>query len=209
MERTTLMVFAKAPVAGQCKTRLIPALGEAGAARFQELLLSHTLDWALSLPLCRVELWCAPDDTHPLFQQLGKVRKLPLYTQTGQDLGQRMANAFDHALGSADRAVVVGTDCPQLSASLVSEVISYLRAGDDAVLVPALDGGYVLLGLSRPGDFLFQEIDWSTDRVLQQTEQRLRKAGWRYRCLDPLPDIDRPEDLNRLNESWQALIQKL
>lgn len=191
-----LMIFAKAPVAGAAKTRLSPALGEQGAADLQARLTERILHTAVSANLAPVELWCSPDCSHPFFQAVtGTVWRR---AQHGQDLGERMANAFDAALGSHPYAVLVGTDCPAMTADFLARAFAALDGGADAVVGPAEDGGYVLLGLQRMDKRLFEGVAWGTGRVLGQTRERLAALGWRWEELETLWDVDRPEDLERL-----------
>jgi hypothetical protein len=191
-----LMIFAKAPVAGAAKTRLAPALGEQGAADLHARLTERILHTAVTANLAPVELWCSPDCSHSFFQAIaGTVERR---VQHGQDLGDRMAYAFDAALGRQPYAVVIGTDCPAMTADYLARAFALLDGGADAVVGPAEDGGYVLLGLRRMDKRLFEGVAWGTDRVLDQTRERLAVLGWRWQELETLWDVDRPEDLERL-----------
>lgn len=192
----SLMIFAKAPVAGAAKTRLAPVLGEQEAADLHARLTERILHTAVSANLAPVELWCSPDCSHPFFQAVaGTVGRR---AQRGQDLGERMANAFDTAFGSHSYAVLIGTDCPALTADYLARAFAALDGGADAVVGPAEDGGYVLLGLRRMDKRLFDGVAWGTARVLGQTRKRLAALGWRWQELETLWDVDRPEDLERL-----------
>ncbi len=193
----TILVFAKAPVAGEAKTRLIPALGAADAAALHERLIGRTLATATETGF-RMVLWCHPDARHPLFAAW-RENRIPLETQTGDHLGERMYRAFTATKGPA---VVIGTDCPDLTAGDLAQAFRLLATGNDAVLGPALDGGYWLLGLNRPDHSLFEGIDWGGNRVAAQTRQRLTALGWRWEELASRPDIDRPEDLRYLPPSF-------
>ena len=114
--------------------------------------------------------------------------------QEGQDLGARMAYAARSALTRAESVILVGTDCPDLSPEFLKAAIAGLEH-QDAVLGPALDGGYVLLGLRSVESSLFERMPWGSDRVAYVTEQRLDALGWQWSRLAPLRDVDRPEDL--------------
>jgi rSAM/selenodomain-associated transferase 2/rSAM/selenodomain-associated transferase 1 len=199
----SLMIFAKAPVAGAAKTRLAPVLGEQGAADLHARLTERILHTAVTANLAPVELWCSPDCGHPFFQAVtGTVGRR---VQHGQDLGDRMANAFDAALGHHPYAVLVGTDCPAMTADYLARAFALLDGGADAVLGPAEDGGYVLLGLRCMDKRLFEGVAWGTDSVLDQTRERLAALGWRWQELETLWDVDRPEDLERLMRSSHNL----
>lgn len=195
-----VLIFAKAPVPGACKSRLIPTLGPRGAARVAERLLCDTVERLGAAPLAPVELWCAPDATHPLFQRMGARFGLRLAVQHGEHLGARMQHAMAEALGTVHRAVLVGTDCPDLDRDYLGQGLAAL---DDhpAVLGPAEDGGYVLLGLRRDAasslPCLFDGVPWGTDLVAEATRLRLQRSGLRWAELPVLADIDRPEDLAR------------
>ena len=187
-----ILVFARAPVAGAAKTRLIPALGAEGAAQLSARLLRRTLDTAVGLPL---ELWCTPSTCDPVFAQCARDFGLVLRTQHGGDLGERMANAFTATLSDAPWAVLIGSDCPELTTADLRQAQAALRDGVDGVVGPAFDAGYYLIGLRRPIAALFEGVDWGTDRVLEQTRSRLRRSGCRWHELPVRRDLDRPQDL--------------
>lgn len=191
-----LMIFAKAPVAGAAKTRLAPALGQQGAADLHARLTGRILHTAVSANLAPVELWCSPDCGHPFFRAIAD--SVGRRVQHGQDLGERMANAFEAALARHPYAVLVGTDCPVMTADYLSRAFAALAGGADAVIGPAEDGGYMLIGLRRPGKRLFEGMTWSTDRVLAETRERLAASGLNWHELETLWDVDRPEDMKRL-----------
>ncbi len=193
-QANTLLVFAKAPEPHHAKTRLIPALGAESAAALHARLVEQTIETACSTQGVRVELWCTPNCTHAFFVELQQRFDIQLHEQEGIELGQRMAHALASALQTADRAVLIGSDCPELDRLYVEEAFDALREAD-AVLGPALDGGYVLIGLRRTAPSLFEQIPWGTDRVLELTRAGLDRLGWRWIELPPLRDLDRPEDL--------------
>ena len=199
-----LIVFAKAPVAGQAKTRLIPALGAAAAAALAERLLEHAIRAASAARFDHVELCVTPDAGHPAFRRLAASHdRLILSTQGEGDLGARMDRALTRVLGTHDRAILIGTDAPALDAGRLVAAREAL-IGHDAVFVPALDGGYALVGLVRPAPTIFAGVDWSSARVMIQTRVRASAAGLRWRELEPVADIDEPEDLVHLPATWPA-----
>jgi len=189
-----ILVFAKAPVPGEVKTRLVPALGARAAAELHARLARRTIDMAVAAQVAPVEIWCSPDDAHPFFRAL----ELPRRIQRGRDLGERMANALREALGECRFAILIGTDCPPMTGDYLREAAARLASGDDAVLGPAEDGGYVLIGLRRPKARLFESMPWGTAQVLAATRARLAELGLRWHELPPLWDVDRAEDLARL-----------
>ena len=194
-----LLVFAKAPEPGLAKTRLIPLLGAEGAARLQARLTRRAINTALDANSGQVELWCFPHAGHPFFSALGAELGVALNSQCGGDLGDKMCQAAAQALASNRPALIFGTDCPLLTPGHIEQALAALSQGQDAVLIPAEDGGYVLLGLARMAPELFRGIDWGTDRVLAQTRERLYGLGFRFAELEPLPDLDRPEDVLKLS----------
>ena len=194
-----LLVFAKAPVPYAAKTRLIPALGAERAAALHARLAEQTLETACSLPHTDVELWCTPDCSHPFFIDLQQRFYVELREQQGADLGARMHHALAHALAAGERAVLIGTDCPDLDQAFLKEAFAALNTAD-AVLGPALDGGYILIGVRHCAASLFEGIPWGTARVLELTRARLDTLGWRRVELPALRDLDRPEDLRYFPE---------
>ena len=193
-------VFARAPVPGEAKTRLIPSLGAVGAARLQAALIRGALRTATDAALGPVSLWCAPDCMHPVFTACRDDFGIVLAPQDGPDLGARMLHAFT-VLCPQPGVLLIGADCPALTAGALRAAAAALGEGDDAVFIPAEDGGYVLIGLARPVAALFDGIAWGSDRVMAQSRERLRAAGVRWRELAPSWDVDRPEDLARLRAS--------
>ena len=203
-----VIVFAKAPLAGYAKTRLIPALGVGGAARLAERMLGHAVRQAVAAGIGPVEVCCAPDATHPAFGSLTATLTLALTEQGSGDLGARMQRAFARrlargAMPAADAALLIGTDAPALDAAMLRRARDALAA-HDAVFVPALDGGYALVGLRRPAPGLFDGIAWSTGAVMADTRQRLATLGLRCTELDAVADIDEPADLVHVPPAWLA-----
>jgi hypothetical protein len=197
--RCRIMVFAKAPAPGEVKTRLIPALGAAGAARLQQQLIERTLRTAAAAGLGTPELWCTPGPQDPFFAACAERHSVGLQAQREGDLGMRMAHALDSALAAGSAALLIGCDCPALTPAVLRDAAAALAGGNDAVFGPAEDGGYVLVGLARgPAAPLFEGVAWGTATVMQETRVRLAGGRWRWRELTPLWDVDRPEDLERL-----------
>ncbi len=199
-----ILVFAKAPVPGRVKTRLIPELGASAAATLYERLLESTLRRVADSGLAPVDCWCAPHSAHPLFQHFSNQYEVSLKIQAGADLGDRMGFAAESTLLQSSPIILIGGDCPVLSEQHIRLALEWLDSGCDAVLGPAEDGGYVLLGLNLWSARLFQEIGWGGADVLQVTRRRLESLEWRWRELETLWDVDRPSDLERLKklEGW-------
>lgn len=200
--KAKLLVFAKAPVAGRVKTRLVPRFGRNGSLAIYQRLLARTLELALSVGV-PVELWCAPHAAHPAFWRYRR-RGVVLRVQPPGDLGRRMRLALQDALRSAEAALLIGTDCASLSPEQLREALQRLQAGADLVLGPAEDGGYVLVGARRRVPVLpFQAMPWGTGAVLRRTRQRARRLGLALAELAAGYDVDRPADVKRLRQSWR------
>jgi len=195
---TKLLVFAKAPRPGAVKTRLVPVLGAQAAAALHARLIKRALATARASGVGQIELHCAPDCNDPFFRFCGGRYGVSLMAQRGGDLGKRMLYAFEHTLASVPRAILIGTDCPALTDRQLRDADGWLAAGMDAVVAPAEDGGYALLGLTRCDARLFEGIAWGTSHVMKDTRERLSAVGWRWQELDSLWDVDRPEDYQRL-----------
>ncbi len=192
-----MAVFAKAPVAGAVKTRLAGFLGATGAAGLQAGLVRHALGTAARSRVGPVSLWCSPDASHPFFARCRDEFAVQLEEQRGEELGSRMRNAFEPAWAAGRKLLLMGSDCPALTAGHLRHAAEALRA-NDAVLVPAEDGGYVLVGLARPLAALFDAMPWGSAAVMARTRERLAQARARWIELPTLWDVDRPDDYARL-----------
>ena len=202
-----LIVFAKAPVPGAAKTRLIPALGAAGAAALHARLVRHCLRVARPL-FEEITLWCAPDAAHPFFAECAAEFGVPLRAQDGVDLGARMAHALHTTLAQMPRALLIGTDCPVLNAPTFAEAVDALHA-NDGVFVPVEDGGYALVGAratALPLALWFAGVAWSTASVMQTTRERLTDQGQTWHECAALWDVDEPADLARLQAVLPSLL---
>lgn len=198
---TVILVFAKAPVDGEVNTRLIPDIGVQAATRLQHELLHQRLSMLCEAELCDVRLLCAPDSLHEKFLPYKKQYPVDMHDQCGGHLGLRMASAIDDALQLYDHCIIIGTDAPALDADRIKQAIDVLHAGCDMVIVPAEDGGYVLIGARRACrqecNAVFEGISWGSAAVMQQTRERLEVSGLTYRQLAACWDIDRIEDYQR------------
>ncbi|MBT4838326.1 MAG: glycosyltransferase [Methylococcales bacterium] len=193
-----ILMFARAPIPGQTKTRLIPALGEQGAADLHQSMLTHLVKKFSHHATLKLQLWCAPDTKHPSFKQLSTDYSVELQTQQGDDLGQRMAHATQFAFNHAKTVILLGTDCPLIDKQAVEETATQLQQGKQVVVMPAEDGGYVMMGMSAYFPELFCNIDWGTEQVMQQTQQILDDLGLRHQLLPTFWDVDVADDLEKL-----------
>lgn len=193
--------MAKAPIPGLAKTRLIPTVGAHAAAVLQERLTAQAVATALAADIGPVTLWCAPDTTHASFRDLAARFPITLSRQPDGDLGARMLAALAAANGPA---LVIGSDCPAFTPE-------HLRAAADAlghadvVLIPAEDGGYVLIGARAPQPELFSGVGWGTSTVLAETHERIAALNLKVVELSPLWDVDTESDLARLERELPAL----
>jgi rSAM/selenodomain-associated transferase 1 len=194
----SVLIFARAPLAGSVKTRLIPLLGDHGAAALYRNLVERALTVARESGVGRVELWCTPITDDGFFASCRDRFHVTLHRQGEGDLGARMLNAFEDALTRSRHVLLTGSDCPSLTAADLRAAAGALRDGRDAVFCPAEDGGYVLVGLSQAMPALFDAITWGTATVMEETRQHLRNLGWRWHELPVHWDVDRAQDYQRL-----------
>lgn len=200
--KITIVVFAKAPVAGFAKTRLIPELGEEGAAALARQMLQHTVNEALGAHIGPVQLCVTPDQQHPVWPALNFPQTVAFSEQGDGDLGQRMARAAQRILHQSKLVLLIGTDCPQLDSARLRAAAQALL-DNDCSLIPAHDGGYTLLGLRQYHPSLFTNIPWSTAEVAQITRERIQALGWALAEFPALRDIDEPADLTWLPDGWR------
>lgn len=190
-----LIIFIKNPVKGNVKTRLAAKAGDQNALDIYHWLLSNTRK-TTSQVNARLNLWYShqiiASDEWPetLFSK---------YVQKGTDLGDRMLNAFNTVHRSGDKTVIIGSDCPSLTAEMIETAFVELDT-KDIILGPASDGGYYLLGLKVVHNLLFENIAWSSDQVLTQTLEIAQSLGLSVSLLPQLSDIDTLED-------WEQFLQ--
>jgi len=197
---TCVILFAKYPAHDMAKTRLQPALGVEGAARMARQLLLHSVEQAVATDFA-VELCVSPVATDPCWQTLNLPDSLQWSTQADGDLGTRLITASQDVMKKHQKIVLIGSDCPSLTAERIQTAAQQLD-NHDAVMIPASDGGYVLLGFKQVDGSLFSDIIWSTASVAAVTQQRVADLGWTLALLAPLHDIDEPEDLAHLPSDW-------
>ena len=211
MIKKRLIIFTRYPVPGKTKTRLIPALGEQGAADLHSRMAEYTLlnllilgcDQSLEIGIyysggdrTLMQNWLDPiissffeNDSH------SRINPIFYHAQIGEDLGNRMQGAFEDGFkNKIEKIIIIGTDCPDLSPHLIEETFWALNS-QDVVLGPARDGGYYLIGLSQSFPMLFNDIDWGSDRVLAQTKKIIEQEQLSVYDLPVLTDVDRPDDL--------------
>jgi uncharacterized protein len=194
-------VMAKAPIPGLSKTRLIPVIGAHAAAILQERMTERAVATARDAGIGPVTVWCAPDPGHPSFRALVTRHAVALKRQPVSDLGARMRAAI---AGSGRPALVIGTDCPALTADNMRAAAAALRAAD-VVLIPAEDGGYVLIGAHTAHPQLFSDIAWGTAAVLADTRARIAALNLKAVELPTLWDVDTETDLDRCEDLFPEM----
>jgi rSAM/selenodomain-associated transferase 1 len=202
MNQVRTVIFAKAPLPGVSKTRLIPALGLEGSAALAQRLLEHTVAQAVEADIGPVELCVAPSIDHSIWRDVAIADNVSWSEQGQGELGERLSRAAQRQIEHGEPLLLIGTDCPQLDAAHLIDAAAALEQYDTC-LIPVSDGGYALLGLRRYTPSLFTGIPWSTDKVLQLTLQRISALGWSIKTLVQLHDIDEPGDLQWLPADWQ------
>lgn len=198
-----IVLIAKAPLAGYCKTRLIPALGPDGAAALAAQMLRHVAQTAVDAQVGPVEICAAPTAIHPLWHTLRLPAQLAWTEQGEGDLGQRMARAAGRTLARGETVLLIGSDCPALTVSHLRNAAQATQRGA-AALIPACDGGYVLLGLPHMLPALFADMPWSTPDVARITLERMAAARMPVQVGDALHDVDEPSDLAFLPPGFLA-----
>lgn len=204
-----LVIYAKAPVPGQVKTRLSPALTEDEAATLHGSFVLDTLERTnaavskFKLPVDRF-LACAPSSGHVFFRIMEARHGVTLLDQQGEDLGARMHHTFDSLFAQGyQRVCLVGADVPSLPLTHYRDAVEALTR-HDLVIGPASDGGYYLIGLTKPRADLFIDMPWSTDRVMVLTQQRAAAAGLKIALLPAWSDVDTIDDLQALIDESAA-----
>jgi rSAM/selenodomain-associated transferase 1 len=195
----TIAIMAKAPIPGLTKTRLIPSIGAHAAAVLQERLTERTVTTALAADIGPVTLWCAPDPSHVSFRDMVARYRIKLKRQPGGDLGQRMLAAM-----TAGPTLVIGSDCPALGTEHLRAAAQALLDAE-VVLIPAEDGGYVLIGARAAHPKLFSGIAWGTTTVLAETRARIATLSLKSVELEPLWDLDTEADLARFERLFPEL----
>lgn len=207
-----IAVFAKAPVPGAVKTRLIPLLGDHAAAQAHRQMTHHALQIATAAAPGHVSLWSGGLHQHEFLRECHEHFNVFAYPQCDGDIGNRMADCFARLLPQSRRVLLIGSDCPVLSVTDLRDAAAALDEGARMVFTPAEDGGYVLVGARRferlgSADAdpdvaaAFEAIDWSTAAVMNQTRQALVARGWsagkQWREMAQRWDVDTPDDYLR------------
>ncbi len=194
-----LIVFVKAPIPGDVKTRLIPFLSGLEAADLYKCFVEDVLKSTSQLShLARIHVAYQSHPKASNLSWLNHKNSHEIFHQEGRSLGERLIHAVGVAFGrGAKQVVVIGTDSPNLPADYIENAFNALQDAD-VVLGPALDGGYYLVGLSRPCLRLFEDVSWSSDQVFERTNHNAEKYGYTLRVLPHHYDVDTWDDLMTL-----------
>ena len=198
-----ISILAKAPIPGFSKTRLIPLLGEDGAAKLQARFIERTVETAREAAVGPITIWYTPPEWDEYFARYSCLSSVRLMPQEDEDLGCKMNRCVANRL-SRFGELVIGTDSPCIQAIDLEAAASALLSRFDAVLFPAEDGGYGLIGLRMPDIAVFSGVSWSSENVLQETRQNLLSLGKQWGELVSVWDVDRPADVVRLAKSPAA-----
>ena len=207
LKTIAVVVMAKAPVPGQVKTRLVPPLTPEQAALLAQGLLQETVKLVCSLKGIQAIVSVAPAERLTEVQHLLDC-PIQLIPQSEGDFGARLAEVFRHAFSNGTHGVIaLGADHPNLPKRYLLQAIATLKSGEDRVVLgPTEDGGYYLIGMTRPHPELFERIPWSTSEVARVTRERAKALGLAVVLLPPWFDIDRPEDLSRLTATHRLRV---
>ncbi|MCK5667123.1 MAG: TIGR04282 family arsenosugar biosynthesis glycosyltransferase, partial [Thiotrichaceae bacterium] len=192
-----IIIFARQPIIGQVKTRLIPVLGELGATQLYTRLLDHAINNVLAAKICPLEICITPESDMDYFFSQYNRQKLTLSRQSQGDLGDRMYQAMHLALQNYSKVILIGSDCPFISRAVLVQSVTTLN-NHDMVFSPASDGGYVLIGAKNISAAVFENIQWSSEHVMSQSRQRLSAEQISWKELSVQHDIDVAADLNYL-----------
>ncbi|MDE1461061.1 TIGR04282 family arsenosugar biosynthesis glycosyltransferase [Spartinivicinus poritis] len=208
MIKPVIILMAKPPIEAKVKTRLTPYYSAGQAANIYKELLLYTAKWINELPKHYLRVLALAEQLDHDFFNDSAFNHWERYLQQGKDLGERMANVAQHYIRQNQPVILVGGDCPVLNASLCKQVLKslfnnaessdcYEYDSNQVAIVPAEDGGYVLIAMRQFLPYLFEGIQWGTEQVLQQTIRQLQSKNAPYALFPTLWDVDRPEDYRR------------
>lgn len=203
-----ICIFTKPPIPGKCKTRLIPHLGEEGAAQLQESLINKIINDLNDYKLCPFEIWQSEPSDYFTNLVLNNNFAINIKTQFGVDLGERMSNALNASLKRNKKVIIIGSDCVEYSKQYLTSALQSLD-NDNVVIGPASDGGYVLIGSTAYYPAIFKDISWGEGCVLVQTLEKLSQLDITFSQLKVLNDIDTSNDLQKASEFVGNSLHKL
>ena len=194
-----LFIFTRTPIKGKVKTRLQPIYTIGQSLFLHTYLLQRTIAEFQPCQNIDIEICCTPSYQHPVFSQYNTSFNISLSLQIGKDLGERMLNAMNYGLRDHNKVIIIGTDCYEINESYINKAFTALEK-NDVVIGPAFDGGYVLIGMRRSINEVFDAIPWGTKHVLERTRNQLQRSSITWHELPTLRDIDNAEDLHYFPE---------
>ncbi len=201
---TSLIIFAKSPVPGKVKTRLTPYLTPTEAVELYKAFIADIVCNAHKLKCERITIAYTPANAEAVFRGICG-QSVNYFPQKGNDLGERMKNAFKHSFDKGfKRTVIIGTDSPTLPLSYIRDAFDVLKEVP-VTIGPTFDGGYYLIGLSEQNDAIFDGVDWSTSRVFSQTMTRIQAINKQLYVLPPWYDVDTSDNLEFLRSHILAM----
>lgn len=196
MKDNALLVFVKNLIDGQVKTRLAATVGSDAAIKIYQQLLQHTYYVSKNISAGKFVFY-----SDFIEEDIWNTSVFKKEIQQGNDLGERMKNAFTKAFENRfEKVIIIGTDGPQINENILENAFTKLN-DYDIIIGPANDGGYYLLGMKKLHSFFFENIRWSTGSVLKETISRCQKNNLSYFLLPELIDIDEEKDLVHLKET--------
>lgn len=198
MKKTCLIVMAKAPVPGQVKTRLSARYGARGASILYRQMMLQLLRMLSRTRNVDIVLFCAPHTRHPFFHHCRRQFRVILRKQGRGDLGARMFHAFQWGNRRYKKTILMGSDIPEINEEVLKQVIGGRVRRKEVVVMPADDGGYVLMSLRGNHPLVFRDVPWGTNRVMNVTRNRIRQSGLLCRETGVGQDVDTPVDIRRL-----------
>ncbi len=198
--KSAVVIFAREPVLGTVKSRLSPALDDAERLNLYKRMLCHTSAVVGRIEEIDASLYSVPDKEHPYLNALSKRFDFSQQVQIKGDLGEKMTAAFEDVLEHTDKSILIGSDCPFITRDYIESAIS--RLNDNAVIIgPATDGGFVMIGTTDHAlmEHLFRDIEWGSSDVLETLLKNAQSSDITVELMEPLNDVDRPEDLQLLD----------
>ena len=202
----TLIIFIKYPEAGKVKTRLAKDIGDTEASEIYSQMTKKIIDESIDTENYSTIIFYDPPDKEYEVKNWIEKKELQYIPQQGDSLGEKISSAFNevYSLG-ADNTVIIGSDCIDVNKEIINEAMEALE-NVDIVLGPAEDGGYYLLGLNKYTPEIFQDIQWSTEQVLEQTIERINNKCLKYELLKTLKDVDTVDDLYASNIDFAGIV---
>ncbi len=198
--KKALIIFAKNPISGNVKTRLAISIGEKKALEIYNQLLEIVFQYTVDLSCDKIVYWDGGLPIHHPFDKKIYFHK----EQVSGDLGIKMKSAFKEEFKLYNKICIIGSDSVELTKEIIQTAFDSLTK-TDIVIGPAFDGGYYLLGMNELHESLFEEIQWSTDKVLNQTYKKIQNLSLSFTSLQTLSDIDTVEDYNKQKNKFKSI----